>query len=166
MRVPLPICVMLAGLMLASSAPAQSDSAPDNFRLEMNENFITLSPGHWESSGAFVDEGVIQDVPKHDIKGASVQVIITLAGAKGTLTFKWTRVNRFAPGEMGNPAALTGGAWQLVSGTGAYSGISGQGVFDGTINFETGDIHDTFTGHVNLTKCKTYSGAAVEVCSL
>lgn len=141
---------VLAIGMFASSSSAQSSAAPDNFRLEMRENFIAMTPGQWEASGAFTDEGVIDDVPKHDIHGASVSVIITLAGANGNITFKWTRINRFAPGEQGDPAALTGGAWQMVSGTGAYTGIAGQGIFEGTINFETGDIHDIFTGHVSL----------------
>ena len=138
--------------VLSTSGLAQNSAAPDNFKLDMTENFITQSPGHWESSGAFTDSGTIQDVPKHDIHGASISVLITLAGNNGTITFKWTRINRFAPGEMGNPAALTGGAWQMVGGTGVYSGITGQGVFNGTINFETGDIHDTFTGHVSLAQ--------------
>lgn len=143
---------ILAGIVAASSAPAQNGSAPDNFRFEIEENFITLTPGHWESSGAFTDEGVIQDVSKHDLHGASVSTVMTLAGNDGTFTWKFTRVNTPTPGPSPtqNPAYLTGGAWQMVSGTGAYSGITGQGTFDGTINFVTGEIHDTFTGHVSL----------------
>ena len=157
---------VLAIGMLSPSALAQSSAAPDNFRLELSENFITMSPGHWEASGAFTDVGVIQDVPKHDIHGASVSVIITLAGAHGDITFNWTRINRFQPGEQGNPAALTSGAWKMLSGTGAYVGITGNGTFDGTINFETGDIHDIFKGHVRLSGCTKYKSAGVEVCSL
>jgi hypothetical protein len=141
---------MLAGVAIGPSAFAQNTNAPDNFQLEQEGNFITMGPGHWEASGAFSDEGTIQDVSKHDIHGSSVSVIETMAGANGTITYKWTRVNRFAPGAMGNPAALTMGAWQMVSGTGAYTGITGQGTFSGTINFETGEIHDFFTGKVTL----------------
>jgi hypothetical protein len=135
--------------MFASSSSAQNSAAPDNIKIDFTENY-KVGTSHWESSGAFTDAGAFLDIAKHDLQGASVNAIGTLAGSNGTFTMKWRRVNTITPGEQGNPEGLTKGAWQMVSGTGAYAEITGQGTFAGTINHATGEIVETFIGNVRL----------------
>jgi hypothetical protein len=152
---------VLATGLVASSGSAQSGAAVDNVRLVFDINFRTRT-GNWVSSGAFSDEGIIANVAKHDPNGqGTLAVVETLSGNRGSFTWKFTRNFQFVPGE-----SRTAGAWQMISGTGAYSGITGQGKFEGTINSATGEIHDIFTGHVNLTPCRTDPGTGIQVCTL
>jgi hypothetical protein len=48
-----------------------------------------------------------------------------LAGARGTLTLRWSGVQRKSNGQWGNET----GTWSIVSGTGIYTGRSGSGRF-------------------------------------
>lgn len=169
------LCVaMLTCGMFATSGAAQNSAAPNDFQLNLTGNFLTLDPGNWVSSGAFTDQGVIESVSKHEPNGNpahvfnNLSVIETLSSNKGSFTWKFTR--RFMPVPGDTPAerttVRTSGAWQLTSGTGVYSGITGEGTFTGTVNFLTGDLQDTFTGHVRLSTCSKQAGSGIEVCRL
>jgi hypothetical protein len=149
------ISLLAAGTLVTGSS-AQNSAAPEEFTLELDANFIAQSPGHWESSGAFTDEGKILAVTKHEPNGyphsrGPLSVIETLSGSSGTFTWKFTRnFTPVTPGPPAGPVFLTNGNWQMISGTGAYIGITGQGTFTGTLNVETGDFHDSYKGHVKL----------------
>ena len=54
----------------------------------------------------------------------------------------------------------------MISGTGAYTGITGQGTFTGTLNVVTGDFHDSYKGHVKLSPCNADARTGTEVCRL
>jgi len=147
---------LLLAAMIPASASSQNATAPDPFRLDLHANFITQN-GDWTSSGAFSDSGIIADVAEHAPKGnplhaANLSVVETLSGNAGSFTWRFTR--HFAPvaGPLAgqNATFRTGGAWQIIDGTGAYAGMSGQGTFEGTINVATGDIYDTYEGYVQL----------------
>jgi len=149
------IVAVLVGISFPA-ASAQNSNAPGYFTLEVYENFITMSTADWISSGAFADEGVIAEVFKHEPNGnplhaPNLSVIYTLSGSGGTFTWKFTRHFSPIPGNIEGPTFRTGGAWQMIGGTGAYSGITGEGVFEGTVNLETGEVHDIFTGHASLS---------------
>jgi hypothetical protein len=154
------VCLsLLAAGTLITGSPAQNSAAPENFTLELDANFIAQSPGHWESSGAFADEGIILAVTKHEPNGyphsrGPISVIETLSGSRGTFTWKFIRnfttVTPASGSPFAGPVFNTGGSWQLIEGTGAYTGITGQGTFTGTLNVETGDFHDSYKGHVKL----------------
>ena len=136
---------LLAIGAIATGSSAQNSAAPDNIRLVLDINFVDRT-GKWASSGAFTDEGIIAEVAKHDPNGrGTLSVLETLSGNNGSFTWRFTRNFSFTPGRI-----RTAGAWQMISGTGAYSGITGQGKFEGTLNPQTGQIQDTFTGHVKL----------------
>ena len=147
---------LLAAGTLITGTSAQNSAAPENFTLELDANFIAQSPGHWESSGAFADQGIILGVSKHEPNGyphsrGPISVIETLSGSRGNFTWKFIR--NFTAGDPGPPVGpvfRTNGSWQLIEGTGAYTGIRGQGIFTGTFNVETGDFHDSYKGHVKL----------------
>jgi hypothetical protein len=162
---------LLAAGALAAGSSAQNSAAPDYFALELDANFIAQS-GHWESSGAFNDEGIILEVIKHEPNGyphshGPISVIETLSGSRGTFTWKFIRnFTPVTPGPPSGPVFLTNGSWQMISGTGAYTGITGQGTFTGTINFETGDFHDSAKGHVKLSPCNAEARTGIEVCRL
>ena len=161
------VAALTAGLMASGSA--QNSTAPANLTVEMSINFIAQS-GEWESWGAFEDEGIIEEVLNHEPPGngaqrGNISVVETLRGENGTFTWQFTRHFSTLPGSSG-PIFRTGGGWRMISGTGAYQGITGQGTFEGTINVSTGEIHDTYTGHVQLDECIEDARTGVEICHL
>lgn len=149
------LSLLTAGALVTGSS-AQNSAAPENFTLQLDANFIAQSPGHWTSSGAFTDEGIILAVTKHEpnglnARGGPISVIETLSGGSGTFTWKFIRnFTPIPPHPTRGPVYNTNGSWQLIQGTGAYTGITGQGTFTGTLNVETGDFHDSYKGHVEL----------------
>jgi hypothetical protein len=165
---------MLAAGMLAASGATQNSAAPGDFGLELTGNFIART-SHWESSGAFSDEGIIKEDLRHEPNGNpskvfnNLSVILTLEGGRGSFTYKFTRHWMPTPGDkppFQMPDLRSYGDWQMVGGTGVYTGITGQGVFKGVWNYETGDFTDTLTGHVRLSPCNKDAGTGVEVCRL
>ena len=162
---------LVAAGTLVTGSSAQNSAAPEQFSLELDANFIAQS-GDWESSGAFVDQGIILEVIKHEPNGyphshGPLSVIETLSGNRGTFTWKFTRVFRpVTPAPPAGPVFLTQGDWQMISGTGAYTGITGQGTFSGTLNVVTGDFHDSYKGHVTLSPCNADARTGTEVCRL
>jgi len=143
--------VALVGAMLTASATAKSNGPPADFRLEITANFIAQH-GTWVSSGAFSDEGTLEGVQREG-SGATESLHETLQGAQGSFTLEITKALTPIPGQTplgGYTGANDHGHWRILDGTGAYSGISGQGQLDGTVDFVTGDINDTLTGTVRL----------------
>ena len=152
--------VIAAGI-LSSSGSAQVIAAPAKIQIILDIDFVNRS-GQWSSSGAFIDQGIIADVAKHDPNGrGTISVRETLSGDRVTFTWKFTRNFSFTP-----IGIRTAGAWQMISGTGAYSGITGQGSFEGVMDPGSGQIHDVFSGHVSMKPCRPAAGTGVEVCSL
>ena len=147
---------LLAAGMLITGSSAKNSAAPENFTLELDANFIAQS-GNWQSSGAFADQGIILAVIKHEPNGypyslGPISVIETLSGSGGTFTWKFIRNFPLStPGPVKGPVFNTNGSWQMIEGTGAYTGITGQGTFTGTLNVQTGDFHDSYKGHVELS---------------
>ena len=148
--------VILATASATSQSLAQNANAPVGVEIDTHVNFLAQS-GDWTASGAFTDQGVISDVIEHAPKGnpahaPNLYVVETLSGAGGTFTWSFTRhIAPVAGPRAGqNSTYKTGGDWHITDGTGAYSGITGQGTFSGTINPVTGDIFETFQGHVQL----------------
>jgi hypothetical protein len=148
--------LLLAGGAFALSSPCISQSAsPQPFHLEQHANVIALM-GDWSSSGAVTDSGIIADVLEHAprsemSRGVTLYVVETLSGSQGSFTWEFTR--HFAPvagPSVSNGIVETGGAWQMLDGTGAFAGITGEGTFRGTLNTATGALDDVFDGHVRI----------------
>jgi len=115
-------------------------------RVMISERMQLTSPttqqGAWVGAGAVNDAGqgiaTFTVVPAGDDKGL-LRGTHVLTGAAGTITIQtkaWVRP--FPP--PAPPRAMAEGTWQVVSGTGAYADLKGQGKIHATADFTTGEI--------------------------
>ena len=132
---------------------ATGTGRPADIQVQVDYNFIADAPNHWESSGAFADQGTIHHDHSETFSpgnGEVATVTDSPEGANGTFTWTFKKAFKPIPGSDGQ--YRTSGGWRMLGGTGQYEGISGQGNLTGTVNLVTGELHDTFTGKVSFPK--------------
>lgn len=129
--------------------------APALVRIEVQFNFLTQQPNSWTASGAFVDQGALGvDETRETFLGRSVTAAVVPVRVFGPIVaedgskiyWRFTKLWFVATPTQW----IARGQWHIVSGTGKYSGIKGQGDLEGTIDIVTGEIVDIFTGLVHL----------------
>jgi hypothetical protein len=129
-------------LLGASASPAVA--ATRNLHIVVDVNH-TSGANHWTSSGAFIDEGTVDNGPSVNWNGLVIFVTDTPQGADGSFT--WTFRKTF--GSIDH----TRGSWEITGGTGRYEGMTGRGIVSGTYDASTEDIHDEFSGAVECPNC-------------
>src|SRR5438552_13914830 len=137
----------VVGAAAAVVAPLAASGDPTQ-RLDLGMNL--RSPGPSTSAGAFVASGAVADSGTVDVR----DLTITPAGPadtgrlSGTETYsgqQGTIVTRFQ-GEafpLSSPHEVGIGRFEIVSGTGAYAAISGQGTFEIVVDATTNQIIGT-----------------------
>ena len=78
--------------------------------------------GTWVSTGAVSDAGTY--VESFEIRGRTVHVTKTLTGSAGTIVIAAEAVVEFT---SATTARFVAGHWRVVSGTGAYASLHGEG---------------------------------------
>jgi hypothetical protein len=144
------LALVLAGVSFAAVA-----DAPAALHVVVHFNFITQQTNDWTSSGAFVDHGVIGlDENLEVFRGRSYTSHVVNAQVHGPIVaddgskIYWQFNKQIA---IATPTEwITQGEWHITGGTGRYAGLKGQGLLEGTMNIETGDITDVFTGSVQM----------------
>jgi hypothetical protein len=121
---------------------------PANVHINVDFNVFTEAVNHWQATGAFEDQGTIKHDHSEEFKGAAAAVTDSPVGTKGTFT--WTFQRSFTADPKAPGLLRSSGGWRMLSGTGDYAGISGQGTVTGTFNSITGQLHDEFVGKVTL----------------
>jgi hypothetical protein len=134
-------CITAVSAMLIcfafTSISARADGT--NLLISFDENFTGSSTidGTTTLAGLFSDKG-----PRHQdftITQNGNQVIVTgtihITGSLGTLTTQFTGAIPVGS----NPTSIEG-TEMITGGTGAYTGASGKGTFEATIDFGTGNI--------------------------
>lgn len=133
----------------AATVVAPASAAPEFVRVEVNYNFLT-GESAWTSSGAFADVGFIgvaetvETFSPGTFKRAKVIGPI-VASDGSTITWMFIKVWTFTSATT----LVSKGQWHILSGTGRYAGIKGQGDLDGDLNLVTGAGKDVFTGWIH-----------------
>lgn len=135
-------------IALGALTPPALAANPADFEVNVDFNIYTEAVNHWRATGAIEDEGTIKHSHSEVFKGATAAVTDTPQGAKGTFT--WTFHSSFTEDPKFPGLLRRSGGWRMLSGTGEYEGISGQGNLTGTVNLITGQLHDRFVGKVTL----------------
>ena len=140
----------LAACLAVPAATQERANGRATIHIESNFNIFTGSPNHWESTGAFADEGFIDTANvQHGGTGAADHVNGPMVGQEGTINIKFVKAFR----QKLNAGVVTNqGQWQIVSGTGVYEGMTGEGTLRGTIDLVSGALHDEFDGDVVLSE--------------
>ena len=103
-------------------------------------------------AGAFSDKGTrhqdntVVSVSKDGLK-VGVTGTVTITGANGVLTTQYTGTIVFDG--TTNIAYITG-TESITGGTGLYTGAGGRGMFEATIDFDTGNIVGAAEFHVSM----------------
>jgi hypothetical protein len=141
----LVVLLSAATLALAPASPATTGQA-----VTINSQVQTapVAPfyGTWTATGAIVDSGTLVEPYVHFVGNGQLHIERVLTGAQGTITI---RIQSTLTSFVGDTGTFTG-YWVVVSGTGAYSNLHGQGLRAATIDGNTGIVTETLTGDVHF----------------
>ena len=145
--------LLAVGLLVGPVLQANAD-APAFLRVEVHFNFLT-GVHSWQSTGAFVDSGVLGDSvprwvgnPTPRVQGTVEKVSDGIVATDGSRIYWQFNALHFPTDD---PVILVRKAqWHIYDGTDRYAGLKGEGDLDGTVNLVTGELVDIFTGWVQL----------------
>jgi hypothetical protein len=142
---------VLAGVAALVVVPLTAAS-PANPRLQIGYSLqFPAGPGH--SVGTFVASGAVDDsgtassvagfvTPPTPGSDGRLQGTVTLVGTLGTITEEF----RGIAGPFGAPHEAARGTFRIVSGTGEYASLRGEGRFLVVVDFSTGQAVRTDDG--------------------
>ena len=135
----------LALTLGAGARPALAAARPFVLTADLQAGVDNTATGTFAITGGFADSGQASET--FTITGPAVDGLKTVTGRQGTMTLHFA--GNLAPTD--NPDVMgVSGTWNLVSGTGAYAGITGQGTLDTTLNVKTGALHAVYTGTADV----------------
>jgi hypothetical protein len=140
-RLALVVLLSAATLALAPASPATKGQAV------AIKSHIQTGPftGTWKATGAIADAGTLNESNVNFVAPRlSLKRVFT--GARGTITI---HIQSTLTSVVGHTGTFTG-HWVVVSGTGAYANLHGQGLRAATINNNTGIVTETLTGKVQF----------------
>ena len=133
----IPAVVTAFMVMFLPAAASAAPSAPVTFTGTITvsaeptgngANGGITNTGSWTASGAVTGSFAISEPTTFG--GAAIHYDGTLTGSYGTITI---RVNaRFVAADASH--VYVSGVWSILSGTGAYANLAGQGDYSGTID--------------------------------
>ncbi len=148
------LSVFTALVLLAVSVSAVYAVPPQGLHIEVDE-VIAASGETFYASGAAVDAGAV--CPTGTVDDLST----TASGAPGGAITILQVVKRFYCADLSgtfdvrlvvrldNTTHFTTASWRIVSGTGAYAGLHGNGLLAGTPIDPGVSIHDVYDGQVH-----------------
>jgi hypothetical protein len=134
----LVILLSAATLALAPASPATSGQA-----VTINSQ-IQIGPftGTWAATGAITDSGTLIEPYVNPVGNGQLHIERVFTGALGTITI---RIESTLTSVVGDTGTFTG-HWVVISGTGAYINLHGEGLRAATIDLNTGIVTETLTG--------------------
>jgi hypothetical protein len=143
------VCLALSAA-LVGAAPAGASGKPLPVTFEIHKP-TGSGPGTFTASGAVTDSGVAA-TSRFDAhygaypKNETAEVVQSLSGADGVIVVKMeVRVT-----QSGLPGVEDEhGDWQIVSGTGAYERLQGEGTENAVIDLNQGQLSRTLEGQVH-----------------
>ena len=133
------VVAILAGLLMLLPVPAAA-SPPEDVTFEFYGNLVT-GESTFSASGAVTDSGTYEETRLNFADGTAHGTVTTTSDA-GTITFKWqARITS----ETATHRTLEG-RWTIVSGSGAYANLHGEGTVDIFADFTTAELFVTEEG--------------------
>jgi hypothetical protein len=138
--------VAAAAALAGSWASTASAAAPQAVVIESTVTEFTPDfEGTWQSSGVIADSGSFTE-PFVRFTGSTLhspvvqafQAVLVFTGTQGTITVRQ---------QVTFTAEASNGVWEVLSGSGAYQGVTGQGTFEFVFPNSL-----TFTGVMNLSR--------------
>jgi hypothetical protein len=140
---------LLCGVLALTASKAVAAGSPEPITIETHGVFTgpDSTAGTFSMTGAVVDSGTYVDSLR--LAGATIHVVKTLSGERGTLTLDAQGVVRWT---SATTATFFAGQWKVVAATGDYAGLHGGGSpgASGTVNFATGVVDVVHQGFGHL----------------
>ena len=132
---------VLVLLSAATLALASASSATTGQAVTINSQ-IVVGPftGTWTATGALADSGTLVEPSVNFVGNGQLHIERVFTGTQGTITIR-------IQSTLVGPGTFTG-YWVVVSGTGAYANLHGEGLRAATIN--AGIVTETLTGDVHF----------------
>jgi hypothetical protein len=133
------VVVILAGLVMLLPMPAAA-SQPQDVTFEFYGNLFTQESS-FSATGVVNDSGIYEETRLNFADGTAHGTVTTTSEA-GTITFKWQAL---ITSETATHRTLEG-RWTIVSGSGAYANLHGEGTVDIFVDFTTAELFVTEEG--------------------
>jgi len=140
-KLVLGMCAALLMVGMAAAPASASTSTPVTI-----QSSVVLGPftGTWSASGGISDSGTLLEPSVNPVGNGEVHIVRDVTGALGTFTLRIdSKISGFEPD--GSPDFT--GHWVVVSGTGAYANLRGQGRRAAVAR--NGVVTETLTGEVH-----------------
>ncbi|MDQ4049758.1 MAG: hypothetical protein M3131_10335 [Actinomycetota bacterium] len=141
------VAALVTPLALPAFAGDDGPAAQKRFAIGFRLNFTgpSSSAGPFSAAGAVSDSGnsnaTFKITPTKRDEGR-LEGTQEFVGSTGSITAHF----RGTAGPLSSPRATGRGRFRIVSGTGAYAGIEGQGRFLVIADFTTGSVTGTYDG--------------------
>ena len=143
------LSALVVVLSAASLAVASPSSASTRLAVAISSQIdLSTDPatGTWTATGAIADAGTLTEPFLKFVGNGQLHIERVLTGEQGTITL---RIQSTLTGVIGDIAKFTG-YWVIVSGTGAYADVHGQGLRTATVDLNTAIATETLTGDVHF----------------
>jgi hypothetical protein len=143
---PLLVVISAGSLAVASPALATTSRAVTiESRVDLNTQPAT---GAWTATGRIADSGTLFEPVLDAVGVGSLQLHIerVFVGGQGSITI---RIQSSLTGFAQGIASFTG-HWVVISGTGAYADLHGEGLRTATADVNAGIVTETLTGDVHF----------------
>ena len=142
--------VVVSGILLAiwsAVVPAQATVSTEvtiTSTVNLNTDPAT---GTWSATGDVNDSGTLVEPRLKFVGNGELQITRVNSGSEGTFTL---RILSKVTGEEPNGDADFTGRWVVISGTGQYATLHGQGTRTAVFHADTGTVTETLTGEVHF----------------
>ena len=147
------VALSTLGAVLCAASPAlatptsasTSQAVTINSQIDLNTEPAT---GTWTATGGIADSGTLSEPVLNPVGVGSLQLHIerVLVGGQGSITI---RIQSSLTGFSEGIGSFTG-HWVVISGTGAYTDLHGEGLRTATADVNAGIVTETLTGNVHF----------------
>ena len=142
--------VLISGILLAiwpAVAPAQA-TVSSGVTITSTVNLNTdPATGTWTATGAVNDAGTLVEPRLKIVGNGELQITRVNSGSEGTFSL---RILSKVTGVEPNGDVDFTGRWVVISGTGQYATLHGQGTRTAVFHADTGTVTETLTGQVHF----------------
>ena len=154
-RITLATAALAAAAALVSVPLTSASSVDTKLRIGYSLRLFGVGIGPGGTAGTFIASGAVRDsgtmtgrstvTPFGNGDDGRLEGTFTLVGALGTITEEFSGI----AGPLGMPHTAAQGTFRIVSGTGAYADLTGQGTFTTVADFSTNQAVRIDVGQAN-----------------
>jgi hypothetical protein len=142
MKARFAVLMFVTALLMGAfaSTGAATPPQPVTFSDQIGDGFV----GTWSATGVVNDSGSLVEPSVRFVGNGEIHVVREMTGSSGTITMRFQSKVTSVVGDV----VTFEGQWVIVSGTGLYANLHGQG--ERTATLAGGVITETLTGQAHF----------------